>query len=527
MYRSTASVLYYDFVVSMRSDESAPPYHTDSPANRDLISICAIISQVTNQPAFLSIEMDARVGLTYPCYMHLPLRKALSVKYLAAEVHALLFVSMWALYLIFSQPLFDGPSAFPFLILFFADLPISFIAFGVMFTSVSMGTVAAVAWGILGTAWWFAIGGAIDRGIRSYREKRAAPPQLFSPTAAASASIPNRGKEILIALSVVSVLVLLSVAAKWNRSPGHFEKGEIRSFSFAPDGRSILLVRSLDDSSRLEKVTLNSGASAPIGNLLPCMASSPTYSPDGARVAFACESKPSGLSRILIMDVNGGDLHPLFSSNSDNFDFAPHFALGGNDIYFGRLPSFIKDPGHGGAPPRHWDLYSASLDGNNQRRLTERGFEDFGISFSADDKKFLIASDAASGTRMNLFSLDEPGKDARATPVSVPNGSRFPVIANVTLASNGQSIYFMAASDGKNGFDYDVYRANLAGNAVEKFTSGNGYATGLTVSRDGNTAVFLKWTSRWGSLPNLSKLYVLDLATKRVTPLDVTGTASR
>jgi Tol biopolymer transport system component len=85
----------------------------------------------------------------------------------------------------------------------------------------------------------------------------------------------------------------------------------------------------------------------------------------------------------------------------------------------------------------------------------------------------------------------------------------------------------MAASDGKNGFDYDVYRANLAGNAVEKFTSGNGYATGLTVSRDGNTAVFLKWTSRWGSLPNLSKLYVLDLATKRVTPLDVTGTASR
>jgi Tol biopolymer transport system component len=81
----------------------------------------------------------------------------------------------------------------------------------------------------------------------------------------------------------------------------------------------------------------------------------------------------------------------------------------------------------------------------------------------------------------------------------------------------------MAASDGKKGFDYDVYRANLAGNDVEKFTSANGYATDLAVSADGKTAVFLKWTSRWGSLPNLSKLYALDMATKRATPLNVTG----
>jgi len=527
LYCSTALALYYDFAVSTRSNASTPPYHTDRPASRDVIAIGVITSQVTNQPALFSIEIDARVRLTYAYYMHLPSRRTLSVKYIAAEVHALLFVSMWALYSIFSQPLLNGPSALPFIVLFFADLPISFIAFGVMFTSASMGMVAAVAWGILGTAWWFAIGAAIDRGIRSCRGKRAAPPQLFSPTTAADPAIPNRRKEILIAVSVVSVMVLASVAAKWNHSPGHFEKGEIRSFSFAPDGHSIVLVRSLGDSSRIEKVTLNSGASAPIGNSLPCMASSPTYSPDGARVAFACESKPSGLSRILIMDANGGDLHPLFSTNSDNSDFAPHFALGGNEIYFGRLPSFIKDPGRGGAPPRQWDLYSASLEGNNQRRLTHRGFEDFGISFSAYDRKFLISGDPTSGTRLNLFSLDEPGKDAQPLTVSIPNGSRLPVIANVTLASDGQSIYFMAASDGKNGFDYDVYRASLAGSALEKFTSANGYATGLAISADGKTAVFLKWTSRWGSLPNLSKLYVLDLATKRATPLDITGTASR
>ena len=82
----------------------------------------------------------------------------------------------------------------------------------------------------------------------------------------------------------------------------------------------------------------------------------------------------------------------------------------------------------------------------------------------------------------------------------------------------------MAAGDGKKSFDYDVYREELASNATEKFTTSNGYATDLCVSRDGKTAVFLRWTSRWGSLPNLSRLYTLDLATKRVAAVDVTGT---
>src|SRR5450755_1680555 len=100
------------------------------------------------------------------------MRKTLRVKYIAAEVHALLFIAMWFLSFVFSQPLMNGPSAFPFVVLFIADLPISMIAFGVMFTSSEMGPVAAVLWGVLGTLWWFAIGIAIDARIRRYREKR-------------------------------------------------------------------------------------------------------------------------------------------------------------------------------------------------------------------------------------------------------------------------------------------------------------------------------------------------------------------
>ena len=148
------------------------------------------------------------------------------------------------------------------------------------------------------------------------------------------------------------------------------------------------------------------------------------------------------------------------------------------------------------------------------------------MSYSADGKMLAISGGVAEGAHLNLYSLDDPGKTENAISLAVPDGARTPVIDDVTLASDGQSIYFMAASDGKNGFDYDVYRADLTGKSLEKFTNANGYATNLGVSADGKTAAFLKWTSKWGSLPNLSKLYVLDLATKRATPLNVTGTAS-
>jgi hypothetical protein len=459
--------------------------------------------------------------------MGLPAQKTLRVKYIAPEIHALTFASMWVLYATFSQPLFNGPAAIPFVVLLIADLPISVIAFAVMFTSISMGPIAAVAWGVLGTLWWFVIGIAVDRRLRSYREDRAGPPKLTAPTIAASPAIPDSRKELLIAASVVLVMVVVSVAAKWNHTPGHFEKGTIRSFSFAPDGRSLLLVRSLVNSSHLEKVDLNSGTSAPLGDALPCDASTPTYSPDESRIAFSCESKASGLSHIFTMDADGRNLNPLFSSDSDSYDFAPHFTPDGKEIHFGRVRSFTNDPSRGAALPRKWDLYSSNLEGGNQRKLTDRDLQDFDVSYSADGTQFATSGGFVSGARLNLYSLDDPGKTANAIPLAIPNGAQPPVIDEVKLASDGRSIYFMAATDGKKGFDYDIYRADITGRDVEKFTTANGYATSLAVSADGKTVAFLKWTSRWGSLPNLSRLYVLDLATKQVKPLDVTGTANR
>ncbi|HEY2461279.1 MAG TPA: hypothetical protein VGI16_10730 [Candidatus Acidoferrum sp.] len=446
--------------------------------------------------------------------------RTLRVKYIASEIHAFLFIFMWVLYFLFAQPLMNGPSGFLFVILFIFDLPISVIAFGVMFTSTEKGPLAAVLWGVLGTLWWFAIGFVVDAGIRKYRAYDIVGTE---PSRDDSESSHGRGLEIWIAASVALVLAAGSVAWEWHGRQGHFESGEIGNFAFTPEGKSIVVVRSQRGSSRLEKVALNSGTSAPLGNALSCMASSLTFSPDGARLAFACENEASGLSSILIMDADGSNLHPLFSANSKDYDFAPHFASGGTEIYFARLQSFIKDAARGAAPPRRWDIYSARVDGIEAHRLTDRHFEEFDVSFSGDGRKFALTSNITSGAQLHLYALDGSGNDETTIRPIVPNGARTPIIANVSLDADGRSIYFLAASDGKKGFDYDIYREDLASNDVEKFTTANGYSTDLAVSSDGKTAAFLRWTSRWGSLPNLSRLYTIDLATKRVTALNVTG----
>jgi len=453
------------------------------------------------------------------------MRKTLQAKYIASEIHALLFISMWVLYSVFSQPMANGPSAVLFAILLAIDLPISSVAFGVLLTSAKYGGVAALLWGLLGTLWWYLIGLAIDARIRSHRESRAMETQKGPTVASDKATGTNyRRVELLIAASTVGVLIVASLAWAWNGAQGHFEKGKIGNLAFSPDTRSIVLVRSKGDSSAIEKVDLASKTSTPIKTAIPCTASSPTYSPDGRQIALVCGNNADNHSRIFLMDADGGNFHPLFSANLDSYDFAPHYSSDGERLFFARIVSFAPVAGIRAPVRQDWDAYSASIDGREERPVTDRHFKFFGISFSGDGRKLVVSGDVSSGVQIYVYSIDEQDKGEIAIHPPIPNAPQSPVISDVLVARDGRSIYFMAATDGKKAFDYDVYRMDLTSNSVEKLTNANGYATDLCVSNDGKMAAFLRWTSRWSSLPNLSRLYTLDLETKRLMASDVTGT---
>jgi hypothetical protein len=86
----------------------------------------------------------------------------------APVLHAVLFLVASVLMVFSDHPILDGPARIPFAVLFFGDLPISAIAFGVMFSSEGQGPYAWVVWGIIGTAWWHFLGRSIEAWQRRF-----------------------------------------------------------------------------------------------------------------------------------------------------------------------------------------------------------------------------------------------------------------------------------------------------------------------------------------------------------------------
>ena len=156
-------------------------------------------------------------------------------KYIAPAIHALLFLTMWALYGGFDQPLLNGPAALPFGILFLADFPFSAFAFGVMFTSETNGPIAFALWGVVGTLWWYLLGRSIDGWIRR-RRGNSAEPDTSSETSELSpiepparhTLLPFNRKTWLISCGAVIAVVIVALATSWNGPKGKSERRDPR-----------------------------------------------------------------------------------------------------------------------------------------------------------------------------------------------------------------------------------------------------------------------------------------------------------
>jgi hypothetical protein len=94
-------------------------------------------------------------------------------RYLAPILHACIFTASWALASISSQPILEGPGRVGIGIVFLADMPISAFCFGAMFTSDDWFRPALVAWGVLGTVWWFFLGMSIEAWQKRLAARRA------------------------------------------------------------------------------------------------------------------------------------------------------------------------------------------------------------------------------------------------------------------------------------------------------------------------------------------------------------------
>src|ERR1700722_5673808 len=170
--------------------------------------------------------------------------RPMRIKYLAPALHGLLFLSMLTLYWEFARALADSPARLLFLVLFVADFPISWVAFGVLFSSAKFGPFAALSWGFLGTLWWYLIGKFLDTRIRSPRrspEDGESAERAHGPGEERNAWAYVR--EWIIAITITVCIVAISLEWDSNGSREVMKSGRVSLVALAPDGRSALLSR--------------------------------------------------------------------------------------------------------------------------------------------------------------------------------------------------------------------------------------------------------------------------------------------
>ena len=304
-------------------------------------------------------------------------------------------------------------------------------------------------------------------------------------------------------------------------SYGGKASGQMESVAISPNGKLVALDVRHGSTSFIYKVSADTGIASRLTNAKAGEETSPTFSHDGKRIAYAYWPGPGARSRIVIVNVDGSDTRRWLPSGAA--DLSPVFSPDNKTIVFARAEFYGSYSPIAQPHPHDWSFYASNLDGSHVRQLTTESFYMVSPpSISPDGKKMVVVTEGLeTSQQIAVYSITHPGPPLQTFQPHVPKevDRKNPIFAYPNYLPDG-SILFMAAN---KRVDYDVYRLNPDTAAIEKLTNANGYATSLNVSADGKTAVFLKWRKNWlGDLVS-SEVYLLDLQSHALRPLKITG----
>ena len=218
----------------------------------------------------------------------------------------------------------------------------------------------------------------------------------------------------------------------------------------------------------------------------PASDHSPSWSPDGNRIAFVSDrdghvhpirGRPT--SDIYVMDADGGNQHNL--TNDPLHDWSPSWSPEGKHIVFSSDRD--NDRGH------NIEIYVMNADGTNQRRLTNNLTEDEDPSWSPDGERIAFSARREGHVVHNLdityeiYVMDVDGQNEQRLTDNRNNDWQ-PV-----WSSDGNRIAFEA--DRKGDFvNWDIYVMDADGGNQQKLTNHRGWDSSPSWSPDGKRIAF-------------------------------------
>ena len=225
---------------------------------------------------------------------------------------------------------------------------------------------------------------------------------------------------------------------------------------------------------------------------------SPSWSPDGKRIAFESDRDEHGPLdfEIYVMDADGNNQQNL--TNDPNNDISPSWSPDGERIAF----SSDRD-GNREGNWKNYEIYVMDADGNNPQRLTNNDFHDGGPSWSPDGKRIVFWSKREGhfigefGLTSEIYVMDADGKNTRR----LTNNRKRDF--SPSWSPDGKWIAFSSDRKGDD-VNHEIHVMDADGGNQRRLTNNRVHDKSPSWSSDGKRIVFSSYRDGNG------EIYVMD-----------------